>query len=124
MKILHFQDAVLEHTEWWDRFERFLNSEGHDSDDAQLRYEDIVHDDKCAIGRWLHGDGAQFAEFKSYQRVKSLHKDLHDLSGRAWQAKTNGEMETMASIVAEIKVIRHELFMAWSALNEVVGSFD
>jgi hypothetical protein len=127
MPVLHLQDAVLEHAQWWSAFEHFLHSDENaaiDLANRRLEREDVARDDRCAIGRWLHGDGAQFSDLAAYQMVKNLHKELHDLSGMALFAKTQGNLELVQVLIGDIHKIRHDLFMAWDALNDIIGGYD
>lgn len=133
MPVLHLQDAVREHAEWWAAFETFLhadptviptpNAPPNTGTYAPER-QDVARDDRCAIGRWLHGDGAQFSNLAAYQMVKNLHKELHDRSGMAWQARVAGNLALMEALIRDIHKIRHDLFMAWDALNDIIGSYD
>ena len=127
MPVMHLQDAVLEHAQWWSAFEHLLHSDENaaiDPTNRRFDREDVVRDDRCAIGRWLHGDGAQFSDLAAYQMVKNLHKELHDLSGMALFAKTQGNLELMQVLIGDIHKIRHDLFMAWDALNDIIGGYD
>lgn len=120
MAVLHFHQAVSEHHAWWERFEEFL--QGHTDD---LEREHVAHDHSCTIGRWLHGDdGAVFAHHPEFQAVKALHKRLHNVAGELWQARVDEAQERMQQLLDDAKQIRHELFMAWSALNEIVGVYE
>lgn len=123
MPVLHFQNAVMEHTEWWNRFEHFLHT-GENASGHNLEADDIARDDLCAIGHWLHGDGMRFAEHSVYQEVKYLHKEMHVLAGRAWHAKADGDHDLLSSLITDIKKIRHEMFMAWADLNTIVGAYE
>lgn len=127
MPVLHLQDAVKEHVEWWAAFEAFLRADLNATPNDAIHapeHQDVARDDRCAIGRWLHGDGAQFSNLAAYQMVKNLHKELHDLSGMAWQARVSGNLALMESLIGDIHKIRHDLFMAWDALNDIIGGYD
>lgn len=127
MPVLHLQDAVLEHAAWWTAFEALLRSEGNAvaaPSKRSLEHPAVARDDQCAIGRWLYGDGAQFSDLAAFQMVKNLHKELHDLSGMALLAKSEGSLELVVALIGDIHKIRHDLFMAWDALNDIIGGYD
>lgn len=120
MPVLHLKDAVLEHHAWWERFERVLHS--HPADTAPSH---VIHDHECTIGQWLHGEGARaFAEHHEFQKVKTLHGRLHDLAAKAWQAKVDEAHDLLDETLEEIKRIRHDMFMAWGQLNDIIGVYD
>lgn len=127
MPVLHLQDAVKEHAEWWAAFDAFLHADPNAPPSVAIHAperQDVARDDRCAIGCWLHGDGAQFSNLAAYQMVKNLHKEMHDLSGMAWQARVAGNLALMETMILDIHKIRHDLFMAWDALNDIIGAYD
>ena len=120
MAVLHFHKAVSEHQDWWERFEDFL----HGRIDG-LEFHHVAHDDACTIGSWLHGeDGAPFAHHPEFQVVKLLHKQLHELAGDLWHAKKDEAHERIEALLEEVHEIRHQMFLAWGVLNDVVGVYE
>lgn len=120
MGVLHFQDAVENHHKWLDDFIASLSGA-----DEKLCREQVVRDDLCVIGQWLHGEGIKFSHLPEFQAVKDLHKTIHDIAARAWDAKKQHENQAQVdTILKELEEAKHALFMSWNDLNFVIGSLD
>lgn len=119
MAILHFQNAVNAHLLWSQEFAAYL--EGHH---ISAEFEEVHRDDLCVIGQWLHGEGEAYSHLKHFDTVKSLHRELHALAGQAVQAKATGKLKQLDGLIAQMDRVRHELFMSWHALNDLVGALE
>ena len=43
---------------------------------------DVVRlDDRCALGKWIHGDGKAMSHLPRYDEVRSLHAQFHAFAG-------------------------------------------
>lgn len=119
MHVMHFQNAVRAHNDWWLQFEKYLQSEADEH-----TFDDVKCDDRCAIGKWLHGEGQKFSHFAEFQEVLNYHADLHEAAGRAREAKLKGLNDELKASIEQLSRFRHLLFMNWSALNDKVGALD
>lgn len=119
MAILHFQNAVTAHLQWSREFAAYL--EGHS---VSAEYAHAGRDDLCVIGKWLHGEGAGFSHFEPFGVVKTLHRELHELAGQAVQAKAASDRTLLNGLMGQMDQVRHDLFMAWSDLNEMIGALE
>lgn len=119
MSILHFQEAVLQHHKWLEELRSCLLGDGCD-----LRAEEILRDDHCVIGRWLHGDGMAFAHLSEYQIVKDLHKQVHEIAMQAWHAKTDEAHDQIEDLLMQLDKIKHAMFMSWNQLNDIIGDLE
>ena len=45
---------------------------------------------KCDLGKWIYGDGKQFAGSKTYRTLEAEHKKFHAEAGSIIQSKTEG----------------------------------
>jgi len=119
MHVMHFQNAVREHNEWWVQFEQYLKSNADEH-----TFKDVVRDDCCAIGQWLHGDGQEFSHLDEFQTVMKHHKDLHNAAGSAREAKLQGDAIAVQDAIDELLKLRHLLFMSWNTLNDIIGGLN
>lgn len=119
MAVLHFQQAVEEHLNWLENFKAALGG-----DFKALKAEEIIRDDVCTIGMWLHGEGEKFAHLKEFQRVKELHKKVHDVATRLWKARRQHEEACLDDLLNELDDVKHVMFLAWSDLNSLIGSLE
>jgi hypothetical protein len=54
--------------------------------------------------------------------VKTIHRELHALAGKMVQAKAEANRVLLEELTAQMNQIRHDLFIAWDALNDMVGA--
>ncbi|CAK0764524.1 hypothetical protein WCLP8_360004 [uncultured Gammaproteobacteria bacterium] len=58
-----------------------------------LVVEDIVQDDRCAFGQWLHGpDFAQIGDDSDYQLVLYLHAQFHKVAAEIYALAKSGNV--------------------------------
>lgn len=119
MAVLHFQDAVEHHHKWLDELVAFLTDQPCD-----LHIHEIVRDDMCKIGAWLHGDGQEFAHLNVFQTVKDLHKQIHDIATQAVNAKHADDHDLVQRLLDQIMDVKHDMFMSWHDLNMFIGSYE
>lgn len=50
---------------------------------SNLNPEEIARDDLCEIGKWIHGDAAQYGELPDYIELKKIHMELHKATSHA-----------------------------------------
>ena len=55
--------------------------------------EEIGRDDRCEIGRWLHGQGKAYQWLGDFQRFKDLHAAFHRCAREAVLEARNGDKE-------------------------------
>lgn len=71
---LDLQAAIAAHRNWKTRLDAYLA--GHSDED--LRAEQICFDDRCALGKWIHGPAkAALGHLAGYQRLVADHRMFH-----------------------------------------------
>lgn len=50
---------------------------------SKLKPEEIARDDLCEIGKWIHGEAAQYVDLAEYKELKSIHQQLHKATSQA-----------------------------------------
>lgn len=69
---MNLSEAIETHTAWRVR----LRAAVHGAD--PLDVAEIVRDDRCALGTWLKGEGAQrFADTPEFRRALQQHQRFH-----------------------------------------------
>lgn len=119
MAILHFQNAVNAHVLWSQKFADYL--EGHH---VSAEFDHVHRDDLCVIGQWLHGEGDCYQHLSQFAVVKTIHRELHALAGKMVQAKAEANRVLLEELTVQMNQIRHDLFIAWDALNDLVGAYE
>ncbi len=69
---MNFDDAIKAHSAWKTKLAQYLHSP-----DGSLKPEEIAPDNKCALGQWIHGEGASHASTPDYATLKSEHATFH-----------------------------------------------
>ena len=65
------EKAVMAHNLWKGKLRDAIVS-GNTPDEATTRA-----DNACDLGKWLHGEGAQYSAKAEYQDVMTCHKSFH-----------------------------------------------
>ena len=52
------------------------------SSDEKLDPEAIGMDDKCALGKWIYGDGQTYSSSASFETVRAMHAEFHRLAAQ------------------------------------------
>ena len=73
-KTLDIDMAMSAHENWKLRLSAYL--EGHSTE--RFSAEEICFDDRCDLGRWIHGDGkARLGNFPGFAALMGHHKMFH-----------------------------------------------
>jgi hypothetical protein len=79
---MNYRNSMHAHMMWsadlWDRI----------NGGEQIDPDEIGRDDRCEIGRWLHGEGQTYKWLSDFGRLKELHAQFHQ---RAKQAVLDAE---------------------------------
>lgn len=70
---MDWMEIIGAHVMWKQRLIAFLAGDSEE----QLDPATIQLDDRCALGKWIYGDGASMAELPGYEEVRSLHAQFH-----------------------------------------------
>lgn len=80
--------AICAHLEWCDKLDQLFagNSE------CKLEEEIVSRDDVCALGHWIHGEGAlHLGDLPAFAQLRTSHTEFHRLAGMAVHAAKSGE---------------------------------
>jgi nitric oxide synthase oxygenase domain/subunit len=69
---MNFDDAIRAHAAWKMKLSRYVQQPN-----GSLKPSDIEVDNRCALGQWIHGEGAKFARIPEYATLKSEHARFH-----------------------------------------------
>lgn len=69
---MDFEQAILAHRHWKDKLSDYLKKPDH-----SLSAMEVAKDDKCELGKWIHGDGAKHAKSPEFQQLRSEHARFH-----------------------------------------------
>ncbi len=62
------------------------------SSDETLDPEAIGVDNKCALGKWIYGDGQTYSGAASFEAVRAMHAEFHRLAAQVVMLYQNGNV--------------------------------
>jgi hypothetical protein len=89
---MNWMEIISAHVMWKQRLTAYLSGKSQE----QLDPETIKLDDRCALGKWIYGEGKPMEVLPGYEEVRSLHATFHQnaaqvvslhLSGNTAQAQ-------------------------------------
>src|SRR5512139_54111 len=70
---MDWMEIIGAHVMWKQRLTAFLAGDSSETLDP----ETIRLDDRCALGKWIYGDGKPMGELPRYEEVRELHAQFH-----------------------------------------------
>ncbi len=75
---MDFEEAVAAHRKWKSHLRLHIDG----SSTEMLDPEVIGRDDRCELGRWIHGEGGATMSAKpEFQAMKRIHARFHQVAG-------------------------------------------
>ena len=69
---MNFDDAIKAHGAWKMKLSTYLRKP-----DGSLKASEVAPDNKCALGQWIHGEGAKHSALPEFATLKSEHARFH-----------------------------------------------
>ena len=69
---MDFDHAISAHSNWKGKLRAYLAKP-----DRSLSPSEIAQDNKCDLGKWIHGEGAVHANLPEFQTLRSEHAHFH-----------------------------------------------
>jgi hypothetical protein len=91
---MNFYDAIRVHWEWRIQLRRFVTGRG-----APFDASIAGRDDACALGMWIHGDGAKHAAMPSLAQLKSAHADFHAAAAEVVKRMNDGDRAAARALI-------------------------
>ncbi len=98
--------AITAHARWKDELRQAIDH-GELPDPLAVRA-----DDRCDLGKWIHGEGTSYQTLHEYQNLKSAHAQFHDAAAHVVEMIMNGhkadagiDLESGTFAAATVKVI-------------------
>lgn len=83
-----FDDAIIVHLDWKHRLRDLIKG-----DRDALDSDSVRNDRNCELGKWIYGEGAEFAGLFSYQDLVKIHAAFHHCAADVIQAVQEKNME-------------------------------
>jgi hypothetical protein len=76
---LNFMAAIDVHMRWRGRLESFIQG----TSEEKLLLDVVARDDRCELGRWIHGAGAErYGTLDTFAEIKAQHAHFHACAGK------------------------------------------
>jgi len=83
---MDFEKAINAHADWKNKLSKYL-----DNPDQSLQSAEIALENKCELGKWIEGDGKQFAGKPEFATMKSHHANFHKIAAKIVHRANSGE---------------------------------
>lgn len=113
---LNMKEALDAHLAWNGRFEAMIKGEVT----GRLRYSEVVSDDCCVLGQWIHGQARQaYGGSPEYAELKKVHAHFHETAGIVLQSIEKGALGRARE---KLKALRTESGRVQLALAKLYAS--
>jgi hypothetical protein len=92
---MNWMEIIGAHVMWKQRLTAFLAGNSTE----QLDPEAIRHDDRCALGKWIYGDGKSMSELPRYEEVRGLHAQFHQFAAEVVTLHLGGNTTEAESLL-------------------------
>jgi hypothetical protein len=96
---LDFAKWVHVHRDWRRRLNSFIEGRSEEALDESV----ICFDDRCDLGKWIHGNGGRYyGDLTIFAKLKSHHADFHRSAGKVVRLyKTEGQEAAAKTLHAD-----------------------
>lgn len=114
---LNIQVAKAVHENWQHRLQSYLDGQSTEPLSAEV----ICLDDRCELGKWMHGPGkAQLGRFPGFTALHGHHKMFHYAASNVVAlAKAGKAADAKAMLKGQFAKFSRELLVDLDLLNEV-----
>ncbi len=70
---MNWMEIIGAHVMWKQRLTAFVEGKSTETLDPDA----ICLDDRCALGKWIYGDGKSMSALPRYEEVRGLHAQFH-----------------------------------------------
>jgi hypothetical protein len=86
---MDFDHAIAAHSAWKGKLAKYLEHPDH-----SLLATEIALDDHCELGKWIAGEGKQFANLPEYSTLKTEHAHFHKAAAAVVRRADAGQKVT------------------------------
>jgi hypothetical protein len=88
---MNFDEAVKAHAGWKMKLTTYLGKP-----DGSLKVAEIEVDNRCALGKWIHGEGAKYSSLPEFAELKAQHASFHKAAANIVTRADRGERNLTA----------------------------
>lgn len=91
---MNFEDAIKAHTYWKVMLRWMINGE------RPVAPESTADSSICELGRWIHGDGRQYAALPAYTTLIRAHEEFHIIAASVIKHVQEGKKDEAHAMLA------------------------
>ncbi|MGK5083556.1 CZB domain-containing protein [Bdellovibrionota bacterium FG-1] len=92
---MDFDGAISAHIDWKMKLRAYISKP-----DKSLNPATVGKDDQCALGKWIHSEGAKFAAIPEFAELKTVHAKFHKCAGEVITVADTGATEKANGMIA------------------------
>ncbi len=111
---LSIGEALQAHTAWIHRFDEALK----DKSGKGLDPEDVSHDDRCLLGKWIHADHTHdhFNNSPEFRNLKETHAVFHRNASLVISALRQGDQQEARVLLDMVKAKSRQIRVSLAKL--------
>ncbi|MGB9029498.1 MAG: CZB domain-containing protein [Acidobacteriaceae bacterium] len=86
---MNIDEVIRAHVAWKSKLAAYLAKP-----DGSINVTDTISDKKCELGRWIYGEGSQFASLPEFAQLKKDHAQFHIAAAGIVRRADHGEPVT------------------------------
>jgi Chemoreceptor zinc-binding domain len=83
---MNFDQAIVAHGRWKAKLSAYIKKP-----DRSLSASEVMPDNQCELGQWIHGDGAKYAALPEFQTLRSEHARFHKAAAEIIRKADSGK---------------------------------
>jgi Chemoreceptor zinc-binding domain len=83
---MNFDEAIKAHSSWKMKLSAYLRKP-----DGSLKAADVEVDNKCDLGKWIHGEGAKHSTLAEFGALKTEHAKFHKAAADVVKKADSGQ---------------------------------
>lgn len=83
---MDFDAAIRAHIDWKMKLRSYLSHP-----DGTIKAAELRRDDQCALGKWIHGEGAAYAADPDFVTAKDAHIRFHQEAANIVKKADSGQ---------------------------------
>lgn len=90
---MNFDEAISAHVNWKTKLRSLIDGQG------EVDTKTLATDNQCALGKWIYGEGAQFANDPNFKLLKEWHQKFHAQAGAIATKAKAGQRKEASSLL-------------------------
>ena len=111
---MDFDDAIAAHITWKVRLSQFIEGTRSDS----ISSADVEQDNRCDLGKWIHGEGAAFKAAPHYQDLVEKHAHFHKCAAEVVRKVESGDRDGARLALRDLAGVSRETVAAIMELRK------